>query len=779
VATVNVSLALASIQEGATTQATAELRDARNNVLTGRTITWSSDNAPVATVNATTGLVTAVSVGTASITATSEGITGSATVTVTAPPPAPVASIVLSTPDSSLIQFDTVQVTAELRDAANNVLTGRTITWSSSAPAIATVSSSGEVAAVGIGTATITATSEGVNQTLDLTIAPAPVATVNVSLALASIQEGATTQATAELRDARNNVLTGRTITWASDNASIATVNETTGLVTAVSVGTASITATSEGITGSATVTVTAPPPAPVASIVLSTPDSSLIQFDTVQVTAELRDAANNVLTGRTITWSSSAPAIATVSSSGEVAAVGIGTATITATSEGVSQTLDLTIAPAPVATVNVSLALASLQEGATTQATAELRDARNNVLTGRTITWASDNASIATVNATTGLVTAVSVGTASITATSEGVNGSATVTVTAAPPAPVASIVLSTPDSSLIQFDTVQVTAELRDAANNVLTGRTITWSTSAPAIATVSSSGEVAAVGIGNATITATSEGVNQTLDLTIAPAPVASVTVALASDTIDVTTTTTASATLRDARNNVLTGRTIAWSSSNAAIATVDVDGLVTGVTAGEATITATSEGISGGAIVTVVPPPPLVVESITLSVPDSSLVQYDTVQVTAEIRDPAGTLITGREIVWTSLDTLVAIVNDSGLVIAVAPGSVKITATSDGVEGVLELTVAAPAVASITVTLAASTVLVGDDTQATATLRDTRGNVLAARTIVWRVGNEMVATVSASGLVTGVRMGATEVIATSAGVSGESTVRVRNP
>jgi trimeric autotransporter adhesin len=75
---------------------------------------------------------------------------------------------------------------------------------------------------------------------------------------------------------------------------------------------------------------------------VLSTPDSSLIQFDTVQVTAVLRDAANNVLTGRTITWSSSnAPAIATVSSSGEVAAVGIGSATITATSEGVSQTLD------------------------------------------------------------------------------------------------------------------------------------------------------------------------------------------------------------------------------------------------------------------------------------------------------------------------------------------------------------------------------------------------------------------------------------------------------
>ncbi len=782
VATIAVTLGSSSVQAGNTTQATAELRDARGNVLTGRTVVWASNDASVATVNSTTGLVSAVAAGSTSITATSEGITGGATVTVTAAPPAPVASITLSTPDSSLIQFDTVQVTAVLRDADENELTGRSIAWSSSNTAIATVSSTGEVAAVAVGSATITATSEGISETLDLTIAPAPVATIAVTLTPPSVQAGNTTQATAELRDARNNVLTDRTITWTSDNAPVATVNSTTGLVSAVSAGSASITATSEGITGNATVTVTAAPPAPVATIELSTPDSSLIQFDTVQVTAVLRDADENELTGRTITWSSSNIAIATVSTSGEVAAVGVGSATITATSEGISETLDLTIAPAPVATIAVTLTPPSVQAGNTTQATAELRDARNNVLTDRTITWTSDNAPVATVNSTTGLVSAVAAGSASITATSEGITGNATVTVTAAsaPPAPVASIELSTPDSSLIQFDTVQVTAVLRDADENELTGRPIVWSSSNAAIATVSRNGEVAAVGVGSATITAMSEGIRQTLDLTIAPAPVSRVSVSLASPSIEVGNTTEATAVLRDARNNVLTDRTVTWSSTNAVVATVnEATGLVTAVSAGTATITATSEGATNGALLTVTVPPPLLVETITLTVPDSSLVQYDTVRVTVDIRDPAGRPITGRVVTWASSDPLVATVSDSGVVIAVGEGEVRITATSEGVEGTLDLTVTAPAVASITVTLPMPTLLVGEVTRAIALLLDARGNEVTGRAITWRTRNQATATVSASGDVTGRRMGTTAVIATSEGVRGETNVRVRNP
>jgi hypothetical protein len=94
------------------------------------------------------------------------------------------------------------------------------------------------------------------------------------------------------------------------------------------------------------------------------------------------------------------------------------------------------------------------------------------------------------------------------------------------------------------------------------------------------------------------------------TVTPVPVATVTVSLAASSIDSGTTTQATATLKDAQGNVLVGRTIAWSTANAAIASVSQTGLVTGVsTGGPVTITATSEGMSGGAQVTVTSVPPV--------------------------------------------------------------------------------------------------------------------------------------------------------------------------
>src|SRR4029077_20896701 len=103
--------------------------------------------------------------------------------------------------------------------------------------------------------------------------------------------------------------------------------------------------------------------------------------------------------------------------------------ATITARSGGVAGSAGLSVvAPPPVAvaSVGVTLASGSLNPGQTTQATAVTRDANNNVLTGRVIVWTSTNTAVATVNSSSGLVTAVAVGSAQITATSEGKAGSA-----------------------------------------------------------------------------------------------------------------------------------------------------------------------------------------------------------------------------------------------------------------------------------------------------------------------------------------------------------------
>jgi alpha-tubulin suppressor-like RCC1 family protein len=161
----------ASVQVGGTTTLTATPRDANNAALTGRTITWSTSAAAVATVAG--GVVTAVSAGSAIITATSEGKSGTATITVTSPPPAAVATVIVTPGTASVQVGGTTTLTAETRAANNAVLTGRVITWSTSSSAIATVAN-GVVTAVSAGTATITATSEGQNGTATVTVtAPA------------------------------------------------------------------------------------------------------------------------------------------------------------------------------------------------------------------------------------------------------------------------------------------------------------------------------------------------------------------------------------------------------------------------------------------------------------------------------------------------------------------------------------------------------------------------------------------------------------------------------
>ena len=268
----------------------------------------------------------------------------------------PVASVVVTPPQSTIPALLTVQLTASVRDASGGVLTGKQVTWTSSSTSVATVSTNGLVTGVAEGTATITATSEGVGGTAQVVVTAAGVASVDVQPSAESVIVGGTVQLTATPRDAAGGSLTGRTVTWSSSDDAIATVDGN-GLVATAAVGEATITATSEGTSGSATITVL---PVPVASVTV-TPNPAQTQVaGTVQLTAELKDADDNVLdaAGRTITWSSSDDAVATVDDAGEVTGVALGMATITATAEGQSGTADVDVIPdnfSPGADTNIS----------------------------------------------------------------------------------------------------------------------------------------------------------------------------------------------------------------------------------------------------------------------------------------------------------------------------------------------------------------------------------------------------------------------------------------
>ena len=267
----------------------------------------------------------------------------------------PVAAVSISLSSTELVEGETAQAVATPTDASGRALPDRPIEWQSANPSIASVTSSGVVSALLEGDVVISATTEGVRGERGVKVksrANMPVASVAVALSAPSLVVGQTGNATATLRNSRGDVLTGRVIAWSSSNAGIASVNSS-GVVTAVSAGSANIIATSEGQNGSAALTVSVsppPPPAPVASVTVSPANAAITVGQTQQLTATLRDANNNVLTGRAVAWSSSNTSVATASASGLVTAQSAGSATITATSEGVGGSASITASSPPPA---------------------------------------------------------------------------------------------------------------------------------------------------------------------------------------------------------------------------------------------------------------------------------------------------------------------------------------------------------------------------------------------------------------------------------------------
>src|SRR5204863_449932 len=196
-----------------------------------------------------------------------------------------------------------------------------------------------------------------------------------------------------------------------------------------------------------------------------------------------------------------------------------------------------------------------------------------------------------------------------------------------------VASVTISPATGSIRVGQTLQLTATPKDLAGGTLTGRTMMWASSNTSVATVSGSGLVAGVTPGSATITATSEGKSSTASLTVTTAPVASVAISPATTSLTVGQTVQLTATPKDSAGGTLTGRMVTWTSGNPSVATISGSGLVAGVTAGSATITATSEGKTSSAAVTVTSVPVASVASVAVAPATASLTVGQTVQLTA--------------------------------------------------------------------------------------------------------------------------------------------------
>lgn len=246
--TVTLTPGSVTLRPGGTQQLSAAVKNSAGQDISGANLIWSTADSLIARVSAS-GLVTVRAPGVAGITARYQNVQGVANVTVLGP----IAGITLTAPLASLTVGNTVQLTARALDGSG-IPQPREITYTSSAPTVFTVTAAGVATAVGPGTAIITATSEGRTATVNLTATPfIPVDRLTLSLGTTPVGVGGTVQAAVATLAADGTNL-GRPVTYTTSAAAVATVSAT-GLVSVVGPGTATITASSEGKSATATVT--------------------------------------------------------------------------------------------------------------------------------------------------------------------------------------------------------------------------------------------------------------------------------------------------------------------------------------------------------------------------------------------------------------------------------------------------------------------------------------------------------------------------------------------
>ena len=499
------------------------------------------------------------------------------------PPVVSVTGVTLNKTSTSIQVGGTETLTATVspKDAAN-----KKVTWKSSNAAIASVDANGKVTGVKAGEATITVTTEdgGKTATCKVTVSDKEIKVTGVKLnkSETSLLVGGNETLTATVLP---EGATNQNVTWKSDKPEIATV-DANGKVTAVKVGEATITVTTEdgGKTATCKVTVSETSVA-VTGVTLNKATLSLIAgaSETLTATVAPADATN-----KKVTWKSSNAAVATVDAAGKVTAVKAGEATITVTTEdgGKTATCKVTVSETSVAVTGVTLnkTALTLNIGAseTLSATVAPADATN-----KKVTWKSSDAAVATVD-TNGKVTAVKAGEATITVTTEDGGKTATCKVTVKPNL-VSEITLAALAIYVGESKAITATVKPDDATNKALT-----WTSSDETVATVDNTGKVTGKKIGTATITATAQdgsGVSGSCTVTVL-SHVKKVTVTPANLTLGQNKSYTLKATVEVFGSGTDTG--VTWTSSDTTIATVDATGKVTATDkVGTVTITATSK------------------------------------------------------------------------------------------------------------------------------------------------------------------------------------------
>lgn len=547
------------------------------------------------------------------------------------------------------------------------------VTWKSSDPSIASVDQNGTVSGIGVGYTIITATTVegGYTDTCEVTITvkPVPVTGITLNKVNSWLCTGGIDQLTADVSPTN---ATNQNITWSSDDAAIAAVDQN-GLVTARTSGTTSITAKTVdgGIKAICVYTVT-DAPVPVTGLSLNKL-ATVIETGSSERLYALITPFN--ATTSNVIWSSSNTDIAKVNSLGTVTGASDGTARITATSIDNGSCVsycDCTIVSGIVAVSKIALNKTSTMILADYSEQLEETITPSNA-TNQNIIWSSSNNSVASVDSS-GKVTAISNGSAVITVTS--VDGNKTASCTCI----VSDTDISVESVSLNKESTtieIKKSEQLYASVSPVLAkNKAVTWTSSDTSIAVVDNNGTITGKKAGTSVISVISDDGKKTdsciCTISEGTVPIEAVAIPAA---LTIKKGSQQPLTLTFTPSGA-TNRNVIWTSSDESIATVDDSGIVTGISKGSAEIEVISADgkKSDTCLITV----QVAVESIVLT-PDPFTITTKNGTSSITVTYTPSDANTGLVTSWKSLNPEIATVNAAGTTIGVSFGSAQIVAT----------------------------------------------------------------------------------------------------
>lgn len=638
-----------------TKQLSATITPSASEVTDDTTIKWESSNPLVAEVSED-GTVKAVGVGKATIKATtSNGLVDTCEVNVVIP----VTGAVFTENSSNEINIelgrnekDTLDVTLTPSNTTDK------ISWVSNDPSKVIVDDDGTITGVSGGTTTVVGTIG------DFTLT----ATVNVIIKAESIsfnknsindmlpgQENNTLEVTIVPGDV------GRKPTWDSTNKDVATVDEN-GVITAIKPGTTTITATLDGVSASCEVKVLIP----ITDFIVDKSEVTLYRNDSSNNTTKLNvTITEDAEEDKTVTWVSSNSKVATVDNNGNVTAVGVGETTITGTlKNGMEVTTKVYVKAKTESMSYQDEVTINIGESKKVEAILTPTDSTDGIV------YSSGDNDIATVDAD-GTIHAHKKGTVVITATSGSVSEDCVVTVYV----PVNSVNINQENVTINRGSdiTLNPTINPTDASNQELT-----YESSNTKVATVSSTGVVTAIGKGSATITVkAADGQSDSFVVTVL-VPITSFELDPQQVNLEIVKGSTnaiqLNTSISPSASEVTDDPTIEWKSSDPEIAIVDENGIVTGLKAGNVTITGTlKNGLSVTSNITVKIIP---LDSISFESDKVEILRNETQKLNLIIDPINSTEVTN--ITWSSTDEKVVKVDENGNIRGIGAGEATIKA-----------------------------------------------------------------------------------------------------